>query len=116
MRLLVLHQRFGNLTHEQGWIAKSLMLGQHEEALKQLLTSVSPFDRGHDRSFKEALLGSWGDWRACRDIAGKFGSHHSIFEHLKRNPTDFAGAFRYVAASVRLMRDAAAISLPQVKQ
>ena len=30
-------QRFGNLRHNQGWIAQQLMRGEHESALKRLL-------------------------------------------------------------------------------
>ena len=66
-------QRFGNLRHNQGWIAKGLMLGQTDQALKRLLTAVSDFDKDRDISMKVALARKWGDWRACRDIAGRFG-------------------------------------------
>lgn len=96
-------QRFGNLTHGQGWIARELMLGRVEAALRALLTAPGAHDDERRRRFKSALHRSWGDWRACREVAGKFGAHHSIFEHLKKNPDDFAGAFRFVATRVRLI-------------
>jgi len=96
-------QRFGNLRHGQGWIARDLMLGQYEEGLKNLLTAPSPFDDDKNKAFKSAMHRNWGDWRACRDIAGKFGAHHSIFEHLGGNPSDFAGAFFRVATRLRLI-------------
>jgi tRNA pseudouridine13 synthase len=96
-------QRFGNLRHNQGWIARDLALGEHERALKRLLCSRSANDNEHNRRFKAALAAQWGDWRACRDVAGKFGAHHSIFEWLARHDGDFAGAFRHVASRVRLI-------------
>jgi tRNA pseudouridine13 synthase len=96
-------QRFGNLTHGQGWIVKDLMLGRAEEALKSFLTARSPHDDDHRRRFKEALHRNWGDWRACRDVAGKFGAHHSVFEHLNRSSDDFAGAFEFVSTRLRLI-------------
>ena len=96
-------QRFGNLTHGQGWIVKDLMLGEAEKALKTLLAARSPHDDEHRRHFKTALEREWGNWRACRDVAGKFGAHHSVFEHLQKQPEDFAGAFTYVASRVRLI-------------
>lgn len=96
-------QRFGNLRHDQGWIALELLKGRHEVALKNLLTRVSPFEADRFRRFKSALYRHWGDWRTCRDIAGRFGAHHSVFEHLRREPTDFGGAFRYVATRIRLI-------------
>ena len=96
-------QRFGNLRHNQGWIAKGLMLGQTDQALKRLLTAVSDYDPEREKSMKVALARKWGNWRACRDVAGRFGRHHSVFEHLRRDVDDFAGAFRFVASRIRLI-------------
>ncbi|MAG62385.1 MAG: tRNA pseudouridine(13) synthase TruD [Planctomycetota bacterium] len=96
-------QRFGNLRHNQGWIAKGLMLGQTDQALKRLLTAVSDYDPEREKSMKVALARKWGNWRACRDVAGRFGRHHSVFEHLRRDEDDFAGAFRFVASRIRLI-------------
>ncbi len=96
-------QRFGNLRHGQGWIALALMRGEHEDALRALLTARSPHDDNKSRAFKRALSSYWGDWTACRDIAGKFGEHHSLFEHLKHSPEDFAGAFYHLATRLRLI-------------
>jgi tRNA pseudouridine13 synthase len=96
-------QRFGNITHAQGWIARDLMRGRHERALKSLLAAPSPFDDADARRFKGLLRSRWGDWRACREIAGRYRSHHSVFEHLGRHPEDFAGAFTYVSSRLRLI-------------
>jgi len=96
-------QRFGNLRHNQGWIAQQLMRGDHEGALKRLLASLSDHDDRESQAFKHALLAAWGDWNSCREIAGRFGQHHSVFEHLKRNDGDFAGAFYHVSSRLRLI-------------
>lgn len=96
-------QRFGNLRAGQGWIARDLALGHRERALKNLLCTASERDDPKSGKFKSALSQRWGDWRACREIAGVFGAHHSLFEHLGRHPDDFAGAFRHVASRVRLI-------------
>lgn len=96
-------QRFGNVRHKQGWIALQLMRGEHEAALQRLLTARSPHDDRERAAFKHALTAAWGDWRECRDVAGRFGAHHSVFEHLKRSPEDFAGAFEHVATRLRLI-------------
>jgi tRNA pseudouridine13 synthase len=96
-------QRFGNLKHDQGWIALELMRGDHGGALKRLLTATGPFGDAREGRLKHALAENWGDWRACRDIAGKLGAHHSVFEHLAKNDGDFAGAFRFVSSRVRLI-------------
>jgi tRNA pseudouridine13 synthase len=96
-------QRFGNLTHGQGWIYKGLCLGHAGEALQRLLGAPSPRDDERHRRFKEGLGRHWGDWRACRDVAGRFGAHHSVFEHLAKAPEDFAGAFQHVATRLKLI-------------
>jgi tRNA pseudouridine13 synthase len=96
-------QRFGNLTHGQGWIYKGLCLGETEAALRRLLGAPSPRDDERHRAFKNGLARHWGDWRECRDDAGRFGAHHSIFEHLAKAPDDFAGAFAHVATRVKLI-------------
>jgi tRNA pseudouridine13 synthase len=96
-------QRFGNLRGHQGWIARDLALGRAEEALKRLLASRNEHDDPDTARFKDALLARWGDWRACRDIAGRFGAHMRVFEHLSRNEEDHAGAFRYIASKLRLI-------------
>jgi len=96
-------QRFGNLRHGQGWIAKELMLGRAEGALKGLLCSRSRHDDPRAAGFKSALTRAWGDWSQCREIAGRHRAHHSVFDHLRRRPGDFAGAFRHVATRVRLI-------------
>ena len=96
-------QRFGNLTHGQGWIYRDLCQGRHEAALRNLLGASSPYDDDRHRRFKEGLARHWGDWRECRDDAGRFGAHHSVFEHLARQPDDFAGAFAHVATRVKLI-------------
>lgn len=96
-------QRFGNLTHGQGWIYKGLCLGQTGEALRRLLGAPSPRDDERHRRFKEGLARHWGDWRECRDVAGRFGAHHSVFEHLARHPDDFAGAFQHVSTRLKLI-------------
>jgi len=96
-------QRFGNLRFGQGWIARELALGRHEKALEQLLCSPSDQDDDEHARFKHAWRKCWGDWRRCRDIAGSAGAHHSVFEHLTKNPTDFAGAFRYISSRLRLI-------------
>lgn len=96
-------QRFGNLRHGQGWIALDLMRGEPERALRALLTSSSFGDDPRRRAFKRAMAANWGDWRECRDVAGRFGEHHSLFEHLKREPEDFVGAFQHIATRLRLI-------------
>lgn len=96
-------QRFGNLRHQQGWIVRQLIAGDVEGALRTLLCKTSPHDDPDTRRFKEGLAESWGDWAACGNLAGRYGRHHSLFRHLKREPEGFAEAFRFVATRIRLI-------------
>ena len=96
-------QRFGNVKHGQGWIARDLMKGEHERALKALLTSRSPHDDPRRQRFKERVHALWGDWRSCRDEAGRYGQHHSVFEHLGKTGNDFAGSFQRIASRLKLI-------------
>lgn len=96
-------QRFGNLTHGQGWIAKGLMRGRIEAALRRLLTAPSNSDDRREAAFKDAVDRDWGDWGTCRDHAGRRGKHHSLFEHLRDAPRDFEGAFRHISSRLRLI-------------
>lgn len=96
-------QRFGNLRHGQGWIALDLMRGDAGRALKMLVAARSLHDDPRSKTLKAALRENWGDWGACRDIAGKLGAHHSVFEHLRKHPEDPAGAFFHVGGRIRLI-------------
>ena len=96
-------QRFGNIRHGQGWIALDLLKGDVKGALQRLVASASPFEPPAKRRLKDALWRSFGDWGACRSIAGKLGRYHSVFEHLRRDPEDYAGAFHRVATRERLI-------------
>ena len=87
-------QRFGNLTHGQGWICEGLCLGETGRRLRRLLGAPSPRDDERHRRFKEGLERHWGDWRECRDDAGRFGAHHSVFEHLAKSPERLRGRLR----------------------
>jgi len=96
-------QRFGNLRHGQGWIFVDLARGDVSEALKRLVASASPHDKAENRRLKAALWRRWGDWKACREIAGAFGRHHSVFDHLKREPDDLVGAMHRVGSHERVI-------------
>jgi tRNA pseudouridine13 synthase len=55
-------QRFGSLKHGQGYIAKDLLRGDFEAALRNYLAKPSPLDRSDDAKVKEFWRKHWGDW------------------------------------------------------
>lgn len=84
-------QRFGCLRHGQGFVARSLMRGDAEGALRALLCAPSPYGGEHVERYKEGIARRWGDWEAL--IAWARGNRGAAaFEHLRAQPGDFAGA------------------------
>jgi tRNA pseudouridine13 synthase len=102
-------QRFGSVSGGE-FVARHLVLGQFEEALRLALTAPYEFDDAANKKEKAFLRTHWGDWkkylnqireRERREGQSperqRRGSHarHAI-EHLALNPTDFHGALRYI--------------------
>jgi tRNA pseudouridine13 synthase len=95
-------QRFGYLKHGQGQIAKELVLGRFEQALKQFMATPSELDEGADSKVKAFWRDRWGDWDARSPIPAA-ERYLPIVRHLKENPTDFAGAFMKIDRRTRMM-------------
>jgi tRNA pseudouridine13 synthase len=95
-------QRFGALRHGQGFVVKEMIAGELESALKRILLYPSPFDPPREAAFKGRLRRAWGDFEECVKLC-RGGKHISVFEHLAKRPTDFAGAFRFVSQRIRLI-------------
>ena len=84
-------QRFGCLRHGQGFVARNLMKGDHEGALRALLAAPSRYGAERVEQFKHGIQKRWGNWEELSDYTrGRRGA--SVFEHLKANPDDFRGA------------------------
>lgn len=84
-------QRFGCLRHGQGFVARQLLRGDVEGALRALLAAPSPYGADHVERYKAGILRRWGDWDALAAFArGNRGA--SAFERLRAAPRDFAGA------------------------
>jgi len=84
-------QRFGSLKHGQGFIAKDLMRGDFEAALKNVLARPSPLDRSDDGRVKGFWAENWGDWARRNPFPGaeRYGA---VVKYLKAHPDDFRGA------------------------
>ena len=59
-------QRMGSARHGQGFIARRLIAGHHNGALKLWLATPSAADSPRTRRAKQATLEHWGDWFRCR--------------------------------------------------
>ncbi len=84
-------QRFGSVTPDGQFVARKMILGQFEDALKQALAGDYEFDKAPAKKEKQVLIDHWGDWPACRAKLER-GHARSLVCYLADHPTDFKGA------------------------
>ncbi|MBX3461694.1 MAG: tRNA pseudouridine(13) synthase TruD [Planctomycetes bacterium] len=95
-------QRFGGVRHGQGFPMRSVLLGDFERALQQLIAEPSPVAITGDVKLKRTLQLRWGDWEACGRIA-RGPAYGRLFDHLRQHPTDFRGALEHVPLRQRVI-------------
>src|SRR5437868_3981137 len=85
-------QRFGFLKHGQGFIAKNLVRGDWEGALRAFLATPSELDKSDDAKVKLFWREHWGQWqeRAPQDAGKRYAP---VLRRLREDPRDFRGAF-----------------------
>jgi len=84
-------QRFGSVGDPPEFVAREMVFGRFEAALKLALAAPYDYDRA-DAKHEKRLLGElWGDWAALK---GKLPRGHarSLIDYLTTHPTDFKGA------------------------
>lgn len=95
-------QRFGSLKHGQGFIAKDLIRGDFEAALKNHLARPSPLDQTDDAKVKQFWAEHWGRWAVkCPIPANR--KYVRILNALKDEPHDFVNAFLQIDSAYRAM-------------
>src|SRR5216683_545800 len=95
-------QRFGFLKHGQGFIARHLLRGDWESALKAFLATPSELDRSDDAKVKTFWRDHWGEWQLrAPQAAGK--RYAPILRRLREDPRDFKGAFLHIDRRLRMM-------------
>ena len=95
-------QRFGFLKHGQGFIARQLVRGDFEGALKSFLATPSELDRSDDAKVKTFWREHWGEWqlRAPQDAGKRYAP---VLRRLREDPRDFKGAFMHIDRRIRAM-------------
>src|SRR5207245_10428031 len=63
-------QRFGSASGGE-FMARHLVLGQFEEALRLTLTAAYKFDDAANKKVKAFLRTHWGDWKKCLNQSPK---------------------------------------------
>jgi tRNA pseudouridine13 synthase len=93
-------QRFGSVGQDHEFIARLMVLGQFEQALRLALTAPYEHDRAAQKQEKAILRDLWGDWQACKDRLPR--SHaRSLVDYLLHHPTDFRGALARLRPELR---------------
>src|SRR5262249_38053037 len=100
-------QRFGSAIGGE-FMARHLVHGRYEEALRLALTAPYEFERKDQKREKSFLRAHWGDWKKClerfptsRERKRPETSTHKVIAHLNHNPTDFRGALAFIGAEQR---------------
>ncbi|MBX7097554.1 MAG: tRNA pseudouridine(13) synthase TruD [Myxococcaceae bacterium] len=96
-------QRFGSLKHGQGFIAKDLLRGDFEAAMRNMLAVPSELDRSEDAKVKQFWKDNWGDWGAHCPYAGN-RKYYRVLKALRDDPTDYLGAFMQFDQAYRAMQ------------
>lgn len=95
-------QRFGSVTEDNQYIARALIDGDEEKALRLAISSYYEHDRSQDRKAKVLLRSQWGQWSTLRYQMPP--THlERIVMHLARAPQDFRGAFTLIPFFLRNM-------------
>ncbi|NBR05449.1 MAG: tRNA pseudouridine(13) synthase TruD [Planctomycetes bacterium] len=85
-------QRFGSITSlKTEFIAKKMIIGDFEQALKMALTLPYVHDNKAAKKEKALLIQKWGDWAGLIKTLPR-GHSRSIVQYLSLNPQDFKGA------------------------
>ena len=95
-------QRFGCLRHGQGFVMRSMFLGDYEGALRKLIAHPSPVAITGDVKLKQVLAKRWGDWDACAGVA-RGPVYTRVFEHLQQHPRGFREALALVPTRTKLI-------------
>ncbi len=94
-------QRFGSVAGEGGeFIARLLVQGRFEDALRLALTAPYEYDRAAQKEEKRLLVAHWGDWPRLKDALPR-GHARSLVDYLRVHPGDFRGAVARLRPELR---------------
>lgn len=93
-------QRFGSVSGDGQFVAKYMVLGRHEEALKLALAAHYEHERSEQKKEKAILRQHWGDWPKCKELLAR--SHaRSLVDYLVHHPQDFRGTLERLNPDLR---------------
>jgi tRNA pseudouridine13 synthase len=84
-------QRFGSVGKDGEFVARAMVQGRHEEALRLALAAPYEHDRAEAKREKQILRETWGDWQVAKARLPR-GHARSLVSYLADHPEDFRGA------------------------
>jgi tRNA pseudouridine13 synthase len=84
----------------QDFVARLLVLGRFEEALRQALAAPYEHDRAAQKQEKALLRAHWGDWPLLKERLPR-GHARSLVDYLLHHPGDFRGAVARLRPELR---------------
>lgn len=93
-------QRFGSVSAGGEFIARLLVLGRFEDALRLALSAPYEHDRAPAKKEKALLRSAWGDWATLKERLPR-GHARSLVDYLLHHPADFRGAVARLRPELR---------------
>jgi tRNA pseudouridine13 synthase len=93
-------QRFGSVAAGGEFVARLLVLGRFEEALRLALAAPYEHDRAPQKEEKSLLRSHWGDWAALKEKLPR-GHARSLVDYLLHHSGDFRGAVARLRPELR---------------
>jgi tRNA pseudouridine13 synthase len=93
-------QRFGSVGEENRFVARSLILGRYEEALRLAMAEPYRHDRASQKQEKAILREHWRDWARCKSLLPR-GHARNIVDCLVSHPEDFRTAVARLRLELR---------------
>jgi tRNA pseudouridine13 synthase len=93
-------QRFGSVSEPGQFMARFLVMGRYEDALRLALTAPYEYDLAAQKQEKAVLRTHWGEWATLKTRLPR--SHaRSLVDYLLNHPTDFQGAIERLRPELR---------------
>lgn len=95
-------QRFGSVGDDQQFVARALIDGDDEKAVKLAISTWYEYDRSPEKKAKALLRQKWGNWQQIRNKMPKGYISH-IVSYLADQRNDYRGAFALIPFFLRNM-------------
>jgi tRNA pseudouridine13 synthase len=93
-------QRFGSVSPSGRFVARALIAGDYEQALRLALAEPYEHDRAPQKQEKGVLRAHWGDWSELKALLPR-GHARSLADYLAHHPDDYRGAVSRLRPELR---------------